>query len=379
MLENTLINDIHIKEMEELEEFPLLEIDLKKIYDNTKYVVDLCKNQGISVAGVVKVVHAMPQIVSEMDKAGCEYLATSRINQVIEMKKQGVKKPVMLIRIPMHNEIKQLVEYVDISLNSEIETLKKINEECKYKNKNHKVILMMDLGDLREGIVDEKEFINLALYVEKELTNVKLYGIGTNLGCYGSVKPTEENLGKLCNVAEKIEALIGRELDVVSGGATSSLTLIWDGKIPSKINNLRIGEGILVAKDLDDFWEYDMSMLHQDAFVLKAQVVEVKNKPSHPIGEIFIDAFGNKPTYEDRGERRRALLAIGKQDFVSVDTLIPIDKNIEVIGASSDHLIIDIEDCKTNYKVGDVIEFNIYYPHLLYLSGSRDVNKKFIF
>ncbi len=121
-----------------------------------------------------------------------------------------------------------------------------------------------------------------------------------------------------------------------------------------------------------------MSMLHQDAFVLKAQVVEVKNKPSHPIGEIFIDAFGNKPTYEDRGERRRALLAIGKQDFVSVDTLIPIDKNIEVIGASRDHLIIDIEDCKTNYKVGDVIEFNIYYPHLLYLSGSRDVNKKFI-
>ncbi len=378
MLENTLINDIHIKEMEELEECPLLEIDLKKVYDNTKYVVDLCKNKGISVAGVVKVVHAMPQIVSEMDKAGCEYLATSRINQVIEMKKQGVKKPVMLIRIPMHNEIKQLVEYVDISLNSEIETLKKIIEECKYKNKSHKVILMMDLGDLREGIVDEKEFINLALYVDKELTNVKLYGIGTNLGCYGSVKPTEENLGKLCDVAEKIEALIGRELDVVSGGATSSLTLIWDGKIPSKINNLRIGEGILVAKDLDDFWEYDMSMLHQDAFILKAQVVEVKNKPSHPIGEIFIDAFGNKPTYEDRGERRRALLAIGKQDFVSVDTLIPIDKNIEVIGASSDHLIIDIEDCKTNYKVGDVIEFNIYYPHLLYLSGSRDVNKKFI-
>ena len=129
MIENTLINDIHIKEIEELEEFPLLEIDLKKVYDNTKYVVDLCKNQGISVAGVVKVVHAMPQIVSEMDKAGCEYLATSRINQVIEMKKQGVKKPVMLIRIPMHNEIKQLVEYVDISLNSEIETLKKINEE----------------------------------------------------------------------------------------------------------------------------------------------------------------------------------------------------------------------------------------------------------
>jgi len=378
MLENTLINDIYIKSIEEQEGFPSLEVNLKKVYENTKYVVDLCENQGISVAGVVKVVHAMPQVVSEMDKAGCKYLATSRINQVIDMKKQGVKKPIMLIRIPMYSEIKQLVEYVDISLNSEIETLKEINEECKNQNKEHKVILMMDLGDLREGVVDEGEFINLALYVEKELSNLRLYGIGTNLGCYGSVKPTEDNLGKLCNVAEKIEGLIGRELDVVSGGATSSLTLIWDRKIPSKINNLRIGEGILVAKDLDDFWQYDMSMLHQDIFLLKAQVVEVKNKPSHPIGEIFIDAFGNRPIYEDRGERRRALLAIGKQDFVSVDTLIPVDKNIEVIGASSDHLIIDIENCKTNYRVGDIVEFNIYYPHLLYLSGSEDVNKKFI-
>lgn len=379
MIENTVINDIHIKDIEDKEGFPLLEVNLKKVYKNTKYVVNLCENRGISVAGVVKVVHAMPEVVSEMDKAGCKYLATSRINQVIKMKNQGVKKPIMLIRIPMYSEIKQLVEYVDISLNSEIETLKKINEECKNQNKEHKVILMMDLGDLREGIIDEEEFINLALFVEKELKNLKLYGIGTNLGCYGSVKPTENNLGKLCNVAEKIEKLIGRELDVISGGATSSLTLIWDDKIPSKINNLRIGEGILVAKDLDDFWQYDMSMLYQDAFLLKAQVVEVKNKPSHPIGEIFIDAFGNKPTYKDRGERKRALLAIGKQDFVSVDTLVPIDKNIEVIGASSDHLIIDIESCENDYRVGDIIEFNIYYPHLLYLSGSKDVGKKFIY
>ncbi|MFR1708574.1 MAG: alanine/ornithine racemase family PLP-dependent enzyme [Clostridium sp.] len=379
MIENTVINDIHIKDIEDKEGFPLLEVNLKKVYKNTKYVVNLCENRGISVAGVVKVVHAMPEVVSEMDKAGCKYLATSRINQVIKMKNQGVKKPIMLIRIPMYSEIKQLVEYVDISLNSEIETLKKINEECKNQNKEHKVILMMDLGDLREGIIDEEEFINLALFVEKELKNLKLYGIGTNLGCYGSVKPTENNLGKLCNVAEKIEKLIGRELDVISGGATSSLTLIWDDKIPSKINNLRIGEGILVAKDLDDFWQYDMSMLYQDAFLLKAQVVEVKNKPSHPIGEIFIDAFGNKPTYKDRGERKRALLAIGKQDFVSVDTLVPIDKNIEVIGASSDHLIIDIESCENDYRVGDIIEFNIYYPHLLYLSGSKDVGKRFIY
>ena len=172
MLESTVISDIHLKDIEDKEEFPLLEVNLNKIYENTKYVVNLCESQGISVAGVVKVVHAMSEVVSEMDKAGCKYIATSRINQVINMKNQGVKKPIMLIRIPMYSEIKQLVKYVDISLNSEIETLKKINDECKNQNKKHKVILMMDLGDLREGIIDEEEFISLALFVEKKLKNL---------------------------------------------------------------------------------------------------------------------------------------------------------------------------------------------------------------
>ncbi|MEG2656691.1 MAG: alanine/ornithine racemase family PLP-dependent enzyme [Clostridium sp.] len=378
MAQSILKNEIQIKDVEGEIEFPLLEINLKKIYENTKYVVDLCNQHNISVSGVVKVVQSMPQVVNEMDKAGCKYLATSRLNQVIDMKNQGVTKPIMLIRLPMFNEISELVRYADISLNSEKETLTRINKECRLQGKKHKVVLMVDLGDLREGVMDEEELIQLALYVENELECVELYGIGTNLGCFGSIKPTEDNLGKLCNIAERIEDLIHRELDMISGGATSSLTLLWDGKMPSKINNLRIGEGILVAKDLDVFWKYDMSMLHQDAFVLKAQVVEVKSKPSHPVGERFIDAFGNVPTYEDRGTRKRALLAIGKQDFVSIDTLVPVDDGIELIGGSSDHLIIDIENSKEDYNVGDVLEFGIFYPHLLYLIGSNDVKKKFI-
>jgi len=375
---NTEKEIIHTKEIEEDKYFPELEINLRKIYENTVEVKGLCQKSGISIAGVVKLMHSMPQIADAMIEGGCEYIATSRINQIVRLKDRGIKKPLMLIRIPMASEIPQVVKFADISLNSEKNTLYKINQEAMRQNKIHKVILMMDLGDLREGVFDENEFIELALWVEREMKNLHLYGVGTNLGCYGAIVPTEVNLGKLCDVAEKIEKKIGRTLDVISGGATSSLTLLVDGKMPERVNNLRIGEGILVARDLYEIWKYNIADLHMDTFILKAQVVEVKDKPSHPIGNIFIDAFGNTPTYEDRGMRRRALLGIGKQDLVNTETLIPLDKNIKVMGGSSDHLIIDIEDCDKDYKVGDIIEFHLYYQHLLYLSNEEDVNKVFI-
>jgi predicted amino acid racemase len=357
--------------------YPILEINLDKIYHNVKSIVDLCGKKGISVAGVVKGFNGLPKVVEEFVKAGCKYIASSRMDQIIKLKEYGIKAPMMLIRIPMFSEIEDLVKYIDISLNSELETLNLIEKECIRQNKKHKVILMFDLGDLREGVFDEEEFIELALYVEKELNNVKLYGIGTNLGCYGSIKPTENNLGRLCNIAEDIEKRINRKLDIISGGATTSIPLIIDNKMPYRINNLRIGEGMILAKDLDEYWGYDMSFMHQDTFILKAQVVEIKDKPSHPIGEIFIDAFGNMPKYEDKGIRKRAILAIGKQDFGFHDKIIPKTKGVEIIGSSSDHLIVDIENCVEEVKLGDIIEFYLYYPAMLYLTSSKSVTKVF--
>ncbi|WP_432408755.1 alanine racemase [Wukongibacter sp. M2B1] len=358
--------------------YPVLQIDLKKVYENVKYMVNLCNSKGISIAGVVKGFNGLPKVVEQFVDAGCKYIANSRMDQIVKLKEDGINLPTMLVRIPMFSEIKDLVKYVDISLNSELDTLYRIEQECISQNKKHKVVLMFDLGDLREGVIDEEEFIELALYVENSLQKVELYGVGTNLGCYGAIKPTEENLGKLCSIAEEIERKIKRRLDIISGGATSSIPLLIDGEMPKRINNLRIGEAIILARDLADYWGYDMNGMNQDTFILKAQVVELKDKPSHPIGEMFIDAFGNRPTFIDRGIRKRAILAIGKQDFASHDQLIPCIKGIEIVGSSSDHLIIDIEDCKQNIKLGDVIDFQMYYQPMLYLSASRSVTKTYV-
>ena len=271
-----------------------------------------------------------------------------------------------------------MVRITDISLNSETDVLKALDVQAGLQDRRHQVILMVDLGDLREGFWDRNELLEAALLVENHLHNLELAGIGTNLGCYGSIAPTPEKLQELVQCAEMIEANIGRELEFISGGATSSLPRIFEDNMPSRVNLLRVGEGILLAKDLQDLWGYDMSYMHRDVFTLRAEVIEVKDKPTYPVGEIMFDSFGNTPEYEDRGIRKRAILGLGKVDYAFPEDLIPRERGISVIGASSDHTILDVEDAERDIKVGDIIEFDMCYSNLVYVSCSDNVEKVYI-
>jgi len=359
--------------------YPQLQINIKKIYENTREFVDYCHENEISVSGVIKGFNGLPLIVNEFIRAGCAHIASSRIEHLIQVKRRDLDVCCMLLRLPMYSELENLVKYVDISLNSEVGTLELIENSCKVNNRRHGVILMLDLGDLREGFTDSNELVDAAIYVEENLKYVELKGIGTNLGCYGSVKPTVKNLSKLVEVAMEIEGKIGRKLEIISGGATSSIPLLLEGKLPKGINNLRVGEGILLNRDLPDIWKVPVLNLHQQTFILKAQVIEIKEKPSYPLGELFIDASGNLPIYIDRGIRKRAIMAVGRQDFGMHDKLIPLLEGIEVIGSSSDHLIIDSEMCSEKINVGDILEFGMYYMPMLYLTASCYVEKIYEF
>ena len=360
------------------ERYPRLEINLAHLKHNVAKVVEKCGSYGIQVAGVIKGATGLVEVAKQFDQGGANFIASSRLEQIEDAKNAGIKKPMMLIRVPMLSEVSDVVRLADVSLNSELEVVKALNAEALKQGKIHKVIVMADMGDLREGYWDKDEMADVCEYIEKELSNIQLMGIGTNVGCYGSISPTVETLNDLVEIAEHIEERLGRKLEYISGGATSSLMRVWDGNIPERINLLRIGEGILLARDLDVFYGYDMSELYQDVFRLKAEVIEVKDKPSHPVGTIAVDAFGHTPTYVDRGMRRRALLAMGKVDYGDPSELLPLEKGIEVLGASSDHTIIDVENAEKDWKVGDIMEFDICYATIVYLTNCRNVNIAYV-
>lgn len=357
-----------------MRQYPQLEFDLALLRSNADAVISRCRGMGIRVCGVVKGVDGLPEAARVLRAVGAAELGTSRLEQVAKCRAAGVPGPWLLIRIPGLTELPDVVALCETSLQSEWPTLLALEEECLRQNKTHRVIVMTDLGDLREGFWDKKELVDVCERVERDLPHVHLSGIGVNLTCYGSTKPTPEKMNELVGLARQVEQRIGRKLEIVSGGATSSFTLVHWGTMPAGVNHLRIGEAILLGKDLQVDWGIrDMDYLRMDALTLRAEVVEVKDKPTYPIGEFAIDAFGRKPVYEDRGIRRRAILALGRADVGELESLIPREPGMTVIGGSSDHCIVDVEDCPRRLQVGDIVEFSLCYSHMLYATARSDM------
>ena len=351
--------------------YPKLEIDLKKLSENTRYISDKFKANNIKLTAVTKVFCGSKEISQVMIDNGAEILADSRIENLKRLKDLNVEK--LLLRLPMISEVEDLVDYCDYSLNSEISTIREISKSALGQGKIHNISLMIDLGDLREGVLPE----DVDAYVDEiiHLKGVRLSGVGVNLTCYGGVIPDEGNLGRLVEIANQIEDKYQVKLDIISGGNSSSLYLLDDKRLPKKINNLRIGEALVLGRETA--YGNKIDGMHTDCFRLAAEIIEIKEKSSLPKGKIGMDAFGNTPVFEDKGQMLRAILAIGRQD-VNVDAIYPMDEDIEIIGASSDHLILDMTKSKSSYKVGDIINFTMDYGGLLSLYTSNYVKKDYI-
>ena len=340
-------------------------------------VTGWCREAGIDVAGVIKATTGMASVALDYERCGAKWIASSRLEQLERAKAAGVKIPVLMIRVPMLSEIADVVRVCEYSLQSSIDTLKAASEEALKQGKTHNVILMADLGDLREGFFEKEELADVAKYVEEKLDGLHLAGIGTNLGCVGSVKPTEEKMLMLADWAETVEAAIGRPLEIVSGGATSSLMPLFDKVMPSKINMLRIGAVVYCGPNEDRrtcYGREEVDVMSDEAFVLEAEVIETNTKPTHPIGELGVDAFGQKATYVDRGRRKRAILAVGRADYGDIGDILPQLEGAEVTMASGDHTILDIEDCREELRVGDVVRFKLKYSAILRLTTSENIN-----
>jgi len=362
--------------------FPCLTIDLNQIETNVRSVTALCKTQGIHVAGVVKGAGGLLPVAAAMIRGGVASLASSRLAQLRALRGDAPGIPsglsLGLLRIPAPSEIETVVALADWSLQSESTALMLMAAAAEKAGRRHGVVLMLDLGDLREGWFDEDELFDQAVHVERDLVSLHLRGIGTNLGCYGSILPTADNLCRLVALARRIEAAIGRPLEVVSGGATTSLPLLLRGGMPAGITELRIGEAVLCAGDLPRFHGVSVPGVRIDAFTLRAEIIEARFKPSLPVGERFIDAFGERPVYEDRGIRMHLLVGLGKRDFGGHGYLVPRDPRIHVIGSSSDHLICEADEPCGDLQYGTMLEFDLLYGAMLFLSdGNPYINIEF--
>ncbi len=319
--------------------------------------------------GVSKATLGNPEIAKAMIQGGVKFIADSRIENIQEMKNAGVSTQFVLLRTAL-SQAEAVIRNVDISLNTELKTVRELSRYAKIYHTTHQIIIMVEMGDLREGILpcDLSQFIKAIL----GLPNIKIIGIGCNLACYGGIKPDAQKMGELSKLADAIEKEFEINLEIISGGNSANYEWCESTQQVGRINNLRLGESILLGCETIN--RKAIPGLYTSAFKLIAEVIESKEKPSVPFGEICQNAFGIVPTFRDRGIRRRVIIALGRQDIL-VSGLSP-SNGLEILGSSSDHVVLDSNHSAC--EVGSEVKFNLDYGGLLSAMTSPFITKQFI-
>lgn len=349
---------------------PRLEIYPKRIEANALHVIGQVHAHGGQVAAVSKVLRAHPAVLQAFANAGADSIADSRPQNLEIASREQANLPRLLLRLPAVGQAVDTVRFSDYSLNSSLVTLRALSEAAVGLNKVHKAIIMVDVGDLREGVWPDR-VVDVVKEAAK-LPGIDVVGLGCNLACYGGVCPSVVNMNMLIEARDRCRKATGLPLELLSGGNSSGLPLLASGNMPKEINHFRIGEAIILGRNVLDRNPWPGT--RQDTLKVVAEIIEIEEKPSVPIGETGQDAFGNEPEFEDRGIRKRALLNLGRQDAV-IEGLEPVDPGIIVLGGSSDHLVLDVSDAEVELKLGDEVAFYPGYGATLAAATSDYVEK----
>jgi predicted amino acid racemase len=334
-----------------------IEVDCERIRRNTKAIVRLCAPHGIEVCGATKACCGHPDVARAMLAGGVRMLAESRLRNVRRLRAAGIDADVMMLRLPSPNQAAEVVRLTQVSLNSQVETVRALSRAAQAQGITHRVILMLETGDRREGVMPERA-LEVARGIAR-LPNIALVGMGANTTCIAGVLPTRENTQRLVDVAEEVERALGIRFDTISAGNSASLALLLRGEMPARATQLRIGGAILIG-EVDSTGDWPDALPCQDAFTVAAEVIEVETKPSVPEGPIAPNAFGETPQWPDLGPRRRAIVALGRQDL-QIESLIPHRPGVHVLGASSDHLVLDVSEAEPTIQLGEELGFRPLY------------------
>lgn len=346
---------------------PRLEVDLDKISHNALTLVQRLARRGISVTGVTKAILGAPDIANLWLKAGASGIGDSRIENLETMRRAGVSATMTLIRTPMLSQADRVVAGADVSFNTELSVIRRLSSAARTADRMHGIVFLVELGDLREGIMccDLENVVRETL----RLPNIHILGIGANLACRSGVAPDARNMAELSSVADSIARVFNLTLEVVTGGNSANLNWALGDSEIGRINDLRLGESLLLGRE--PLHREPIRGLYTNAMTLVAEVIESKVKPSRPWGEIAQTAFGASPAPVERRDVHQSIVAIGRQD-VDPDGL-RAQPGIEILAASSDHLILD--SGPRCLPIGAEIKFEPNYSALLRAMTSPYVMK----
>lgn len=352
----------------------IIKVNREKLKQNYKFLAGLFRENGTSWAPVTKLLCGNKELLQEIINLGANEICDARLSNLKTIKELDSEVQTVYIKPPAKRSISDIVKYADVSFNTEYETIKWLSEEAVKQDKTHKVIIMMELGDLREGVVGDSllDFYGSIF----ELPNIQITGLGTNLNCLYGVMPSEDKLVQMSLYKQLIEAKFNQYIPWVTGGTSVVLPLLMQRRVPRAINHFRIGETLYFGNNLNN--DELIEGMSDDVFELIAEVIEINEKPKIPVGLLAENPSGEtfEVNEEDYGKTSyRAIIDLGVLDVSNYEGLIPKDEHVQITGASSDMIVLDLGNSDWDYKVGDTVHFKIKYMEALRLFSSDYIEK----
>ncbi|SMF10579.1 alanine racemase [Pseudobacteriovorax antillogorgiicola] len=354
----------------------LLQMNRAKLRKNYEVLESKFDKAGISWGVVSKLLCGDKLFLKEVLSLKPKQVCDSRVKNLRAIKQLDPEIETVYIKPPAKKSIRNIVQFADISFNTELRTIRMLSEEAQLQCKTHKVVIMIELGDLREGILGE-DLIEFYQEVFR-LKGIRVIGIGANLNCLNGVMPSQDKLIQLALYKNLIDAKFGQQLQLVSGGSTVTLPLLSKHKFPKSINHFRIGEALYFGINL--FTGKTFKGMHGDVFQLRAEIIELTEKPFAPVGVLGANPSGETPEIEPGDFQKTGLRCIIDVGLLDIDPkfMTPCDKGVEILGASSDMIVIELTDDAKPYRVGETINFNLSYMGVLGLMASKYIEKEVI-
>lgn len=349
-------------------------LDVKKLKANFDFLDKMFLSNNIQWSIVSKMLSGNKTYLSELLKLGTKQISDSRVSNLKMIKSLNPNIETIYIKPPPKQSISSIVKYVDISMNTEIETIKLLSKEAQKQEKVHKIIIMIELGELREGVMGE-DIIDFYESIFK-LKNIEVVGIGANLSCLYGVLPSHDKLIQLSLYEQLIEAKFNKQIPYVSGGSSVTIPLIFQNLLPKGINHFRVGETLFLGTDV--YNNTTLKRMNSDVFRLYSEIIELIEKPVVPRGEFGLNVDGDSFEFDEDQIGKttyRAIIDVGLLD-VDVKHITPINKKISIVGSSSDMIVIDLGVNSQNYKTGDLLEFTMDYMGVLRIINSRYIEKR---
>lgn len=333
---------------------PRIEVDLEKIKHNARFLAQRLAKDGISVTAVTKAVCGRLDIVKAMLDGGVAGLADAHIENVERMRKSGITSPICLIRTPMISQADRVIAACEASYNTELDVIHRLAQSALRANIVHGVVLMVEMGDHREGILPG-DLEAIARNVMK-IPGVALKGIGANFACLRGAAPDQLAMTELSSLAAKVEGACGLRLQIISGGNSANLRFMSAGGRSGRVNDLRLGEAILLG--VDPITTKQINGLYSDAFTVVAEVIESRCSAQPTAPPLTTSTILVTPRAPPSQPVRQSILAIGKQDTDTGGLALPM--GLAFVGATSDHLVVQTSgdrlpigaeiSCRPNYS-----------------------------